>query len=87
MKLIVFYLEKTIASIFLLKYMLEQEGLKVRTGLKCSEECILNGLIKKYKYQVISEHKGEEAGIKSSTLKVQGDYLYGLMKMSPVSTD
>ncbi len=35
---------------------------------------------KKYKYQVISEHKGEEAGIKSSTLKVQGDYLYGLMK-------
>ena len=35
---------------------------------------------KEYKYQVISEHKGEEAGIKSSTLKVQGDYLYGLMK-------
>mgnify|MGYP001306223588 CR=1 FL=1 len=35
---------------------------------------------KKYTYQVISEHKGEEAGIKSSTLKVQGDYLYGLMK-------
>ncbi len=35
---------------------------------------------KKYKYQLISEHKGDEAGIKSCTLKVNGDYLYGLMK-------
>ena len=35
---------------------------------------------KKFKYEIISEHKGEEAGIKSSTLKVRGDYLYGLMK-------
>ncbi len=35
---------------------------------------------KKFKYEIISEHKGEEAGIKSSTLKVNGDYLYGLMR-------
>ncbi len=35
---------------------------------------------KKYKYQIISEHKGEEAGIKSSIIKVDGNYLYGLMK-------
>ncbi len=35
---------------------------------------------KKFKYEIISEHKGEEAGIKSSTLKVEGDYLYGLMR-------
>jgi len=35
---------------------------------------------KKFRYQIISEHKGEEAGIKSSTLKVEGSYLYGLMK-------
>ncbi len=35
---------------------------------------------KKFKYQIISEHKGEEAGIKSSTIKVEGDYLYGLMR-------
>ncbi len=35
---------------------------------------------KKFKYEIISEHKGEEAGIKSSTIKVSGDYLYGLMK-------
>ena len=35
---------------------------------------------KKFDYKIISEHKGEEAGIKSSTIKVDGDYLYGLMK-------
>ena len=35
---------------------------------------------KKFNYQIISEHKGDEAGIKSSTIKVDGDYLYGLMK-------
>ena len=35
---------------------------------------------KKFIYEIISEHKGEEAGIKSSTLKVQGNYLYGLMR-------
>ena len=35
---------------------------------------------KNYKYEIISEHKGEEAGIKSSTVKVEGNYLYGLMK-------
>ena len=35
---------------------------------------------KSFKYEIISEHKGEEAGIKSSTLKVTGNYLYGLMK-------
>ena len=30
--------------------------------------------------EIISEHRGEEAGIKSTTLKVTGKYLYGLMK-------
>ena len=35
---------------------------------------------KKFKYQMISEHKGEEAGIKSCTLKIIGENLYGLMK-------
>ena len=35
---------------------------------------------KKFKYNIISEHKGEEAGIKSSTIQVEGNYLYGLMK-------
>ncbi len=35
---------------------------------------------KNFKYEMISEHKGEEAGIKSSTIRVSGEYLYGLMK-------
>ncbi len=35
---------------------------------------------KGFNYEIISEHRGEEAGIKSSTIKVEGDYLYGLMR-------
>ena len=35
---------------------------------------------KKYKYELISEHKGDEAGIKSSTIKINGDFIYGLLK-------
>ena len=35
---------------------------------------------KSFGFEIISEHKGEEAGIKSTILKVTGEYLYGLMK-------
>ena len=35
---------------------------------------------KKYKFEIISEHRGEEAGIKSSTLKIIGSYMYGWLK-------
>ena len=35
---------------------------------------------KNFKYHLISEHKGDEAGIKSSTLKIEGDYVYGFLK-------
>ena len=35
---------------------------------------------KKFKYDLISEHKGEEAGIKSSIIKVAGDYTFGWLK-------
>ena len=35
---------------------------------------------KNFKSQLISEHKGDEAGIKSSTIKIEGDYTYGLLK-------
>ena len=35
---------------------------------------------KKYKSVVISEHKGDEAGIKSTTLQLNGEYLYGWLK-------
>ena len=35
---------------------------------------------KNYNYQLISEHKGDEAGIKSSTIKIDGNYAYGFLK-------
>ena len=35
---------------------------------------------KDFKSQLISEHKGEEAGIKSSTIKIEGDYVFGWLK-------
>tara|TARA_Y100000590_G_scaffold338817_1_gene386157 strand:- start:2904 stop:3791 length:888 start_codon:yes stop_codon:yes gene_type:complete len=35
---------------------------------------------KGFKTELISEHKGDEAGIKSSTIKVVGDYIYGWLK-------
>ena len=35
---------------------------------------------KKYKFEIISEHRGDEAGIKSSTLKIIGSYMYGWLK-------
>ena len=38
------------------------------------------GESKKCKVEIISEHRGDEAGIKSSTLKISGSYLYGWLK-------
>ena len=35
---------------------------------------------KKFKSTLISEHKGDEAGIKSSTIKIEGDYVFGWLK-------
>ena len=35
---------------------------------------------KSFKAELISEHKGDEAGIKSSILKVSGSYTYGFLK-------
>ena len=35
---------------------------------------------KNFKYQIVSEHKGDEAGIKSTTLKIEGDYIFGWLK-------
>ena len=31
---------------------------------------------KNFKYQIVSEHKGDEAGIKSTTFKIEGDYVF-----------
>tara|TARA_B100000965_G_scaffold208901_1_gene174531 strand:+ start:4808 stop:5872 length:1065 start_codon:yes stop_codon:yes gene_type:complete len=35
---------------------------------------------KNYKTQLISEHKGDEAGIKSSIIKIEGEYVFGYLK-------
>ncbi len=35
---------------------------------------------KGYSVKLINEHKGEEAGIKSTTVRVDGDFTYGLLK-------
>ena len=35
---------------------------------------------KNYKSVLISEHRGDEAGIKSSTIKIEGDYVFGWLK-------
>ncbi len=37
-------------------------------------------LNKGFKFQLISEHKGDEAGIKSSTIKISGEYIFGYLK-------
>ncbi len=35
---------------------------------------------KRYGVELISEHRGDEAGIKSSVIKISGDYIYGFLK-------
>jgi len=35
---------------------------------------------KGYSAKLISEHQGDEAGIKSSIIKISGDYIYGFLK-------
>ena len=35
---------------------------------------------KGYGVELISEHRGDEAGIKSSVIKISGDYIYGFLK-------
>ena len=35
---------------------------------------------KGYSVELISEHKGDEAGIKSSIIKISGDHIYGFLK-------
>ena len=37
-------------------------------------------LNRKFKSQIINEHKGDEAGIKSSTLIIEGEYVFGWLK-------
>ena len=36
--------------------------------------------LKGFKSELISEHKGDEAGVKSTSIKIQGDYVFGWLK-------
>ncbi|MBD1153866.1 peptide chain release factor 2 [Pelagibacterales bacterium SAG-MED23] len=36
--------------------------------------------VRDHKVELISEHKGDEAGIKSSVIKISGEYIYGFLK-------
>ena len=61
--------------------MLVLEEQKVKIGQKCLRRMYIKWASNKdYKFQLISEHKGDEAGIKSSTIKISGDFLYGYLK-------
>ena len=42
---------------------------------------------KEFKFELINEHKGEEAGIKSSTIKIEGSYSFGWLKKKVVFID
>ena len=35
---------------------------------------------KNFKINLVNEHKGDEAGVKSTTIKVEGDYVFGWLK-------
>jgi peptide chain release factor 2 len=61
--------------------MLEQVEQKAKIGLVCLEECICDGRRKNnFKIKIIHETTGEEAGIKSSTLLIEGRYAFGYLK-------
>ena len=53
---------------------------KVKTGRICLEMYIKWSNSREFKYNIISEHKGEEAGLKSSTIKINGDFAFGWLK-------
>ncbi len=35
---------------------------------------------KNYKFDLISEHRGDEAGVKSTIIKIKGEFVYGVLK-------
>ena len=56
--------------IFILKFMLVLGGTESQDWADMLRRMYMKWFDKKkFKYQIISEHKGDEAGIKSSTLK------------------
>ena len=72
------------------KYDKEDAILEIHPGAGGTESCDWASMLlrmytryfdkKGYKYQIISEEKGEEAGIKSASILVHGLYAYGYLK-------
>ena len=80
MKLIVFYLQKMILWTYI-EIHAGAGGTESQDWAEMLRRMYLKWSdIKNFKSELISEHKGDEAGIKSSTIKVTGEHLYGLMK-------
>ena len=57
-----------------------QVGTESQDWAEMLRRMYLKWSVKKVLNQLISEHKGDEAGIKSSTIKIEGDYVYGWLK-------
>ena len=65
----------------LFRFMRVKVELKLKIGLKCFLECILRYFERKnWKYELIEETKGDEAGIKSATVMVNGTLVFGFLK-------
>ena len=65
----------------LLQFILEQVELKLKIGQKCFIGCIQDGLKKiGFKIEELDYLDGEEAGLKSVTFLVSGEYAYGHLK-------
>lgn len=65
----------------LLHFIQEQGERNHKIGWRCYTECILDGLFQKgYKVKELDYLEGEEAGIKSVTFLVEGNYAYGYLK-------
>ena len=57
-----------------------QEAPKARTGPRCFYECTSDGARKKFKTTITNWQDGDDAGIKTATLQVEGDLAYGFLK-------
>ncbi len=75
-----FFPARLMVIIALLKFTRAPAAQRLRIGRLCCCGCIPDGLRRGFKLETIEESDGEEAGIKSATLRVSGVNAYGWMK-------